>query len=156
MPGNTPRSLELNSSICSNIVLLPRREALKILRRSAQTHSASQRALSKERLLSIGKVPRTKASQAFKNNMSRNQNLVQKWSTQNHIKNLEGGRNYFWLGLPLTNLHLPGFSLWLTCRWSVVFVPSDTGPQNLLRLRVPRFPNLWVWVKMKPPADRLV
>ena len=25
------------------------------------------------------------------------------------FKNEEGGRGYFWLGLPLTNLHLPGF-----------------------------------------------
>ena len=40
--------------------------------------------------------------------MSRNQNLVQKWSTQNHAKNSEGGCNYFWLGSSLTNLH-PGF-----------------------------------------------
>ena len=29
------------------------------------------------------------------------------WSTQTHVKDLEGP-NYFWLGLPL-NLHLPGF-----------------------------------------------
>ena len=37
------------------------------------------------------------------------QNPVLKWSTQNHVKNLEGGRSYFWLGSSLTNLHLPGF-----------------------------------------------
>ena len=28
-------------------------------------------------------------------------------------KELRGGRSYLWLGLSLTNLHLPGFSLWL-------------------------------------------
>ena len=38
--------------------------------------------------------------------LSHNQNPVLKWSTQNHVKNSEG---YFWLGLPLTNLHLAGF-----------------------------------------------
>ena len=40
--------------------------------------------------------------------VSHNQNLVSKWSTQNHVKKSEGGRAYFWLGPPLTNLH-PGF-----------------------------------------------
>ena len=38
-----------------------------------------------------------------------NQNQVSNWSIQNHVENREGSRNYFWLGLPLTNLHLPGF-----------------------------------------------
>ena len=33
---------------------------------------------------------------------------VLKWSAQNQVKNSEGGRDYFWLGLPL-NLHFPGF-----------------------------------------------
>ena len=41
--------------------------------------------------------------------MSHNQHPVLKWSTQNHVKDLEGGRHLFWLGLSLTNLHLPGF-----------------------------------------------
>ena len=44
--------------------------------------------------------------------MSRNQNPVLLWSTQNHVQNYEGGRNG--RGLPLTNLHLPGFGLWRT------------------------------------------
>ena len=41
--------------------------------------------------------------------MSHNQNLVLKWSTQNHASRIKKAefRNYFWLGLPLTNLHLP-------------------------------------------------
>ena len=43
--------------------------------------------------------------------VSHNQNLVHKWCTQaqNHVKSLEGGRSYLWLGSSLTNLHLPGF-----------------------------------------------
>ena len=43
--------------------------------------------------------------------VSHNQNPVLEWSTQNNVKTQEGGHfhNYFWLGLPLTNLHLPGF-----------------------------------------------
>ena len=40
--------------------------------------------------------------------LSHNQNTVLKWSTQNHVKNEEGGRSYLWLGLSLTNFHLPG------------------------------------------------
>ena len=49
--------------------------------------------------------------------VSDNQNgSVLKWSTQNHVKNSEGGRNYLWLGLSLTNLHLYTrvLSTWLT------------------------------------------
>ena len=42
---------------------------------------------------------------------SHNQNPVLKWSTQNHVKDLAGGRSYLWCGLSLTNLHLPGCSL---------------------------------------------
>ena len=54
--------------------------------------------------------PTSKASPVLRRNfaVSHNQNQVVKWSTQNHAKNSEGGRNYFWLGLPLANLHLPG------------------------------------------------
>ena len=39
--------------------------------------------------------------------MSHNQSPVLKWSTQNHVKNQEGGRSYLWLGLSPTNLHQP-------------------------------------------------
>ena len=45
---------------------------------------------------------------SFSTSESLAQNPVVKWSTQNHVKNSDGGGNYFWLGLPLTNLHLPG------------------------------------------------
>ena len=41
--------------------------------------------------------------------LSHNQNPVLKWLTQNHVRKHKGGRNYFLLGLSLTNLHLPGF-----------------------------------------------
>ena len=41
--------------------------------------------------------------------MSHTQNLVLKWSTQIDVRKLNGGRNYFWLGLLLTNLHVPRF-----------------------------------------------
>ena len=43
------------------------------------------------------------------NHLSHNQNPVLKWLTQNHVRICKGGRNYLWLGLSLTNLHLPGF-----------------------------------------------
>ena len=52
---------------------------------------------------------RTSGRQDPQAQMSRNQNLVLKWSTQNHVQDLEGGRSYLWLGLALTNLHLPRF-----------------------------------------------
>ena len=32
-----------------------------------------------------------------------------KWLTQNHVRKYQGGRNYLWLGLSLTNLRLPRF-----------------------------------------------
>ena len=41
--------------------------------------------------------------------MSHNQNPVLNWSTQGHVKNLEGGRSYFWLGSSLTSFICPGF-----------------------------------------------
>ena len=43
--------------------------------------------------------------------MSRNQNLVQKWSTQSHASRIKADiRSYLWLGSSLINLHLsPGF-----------------------------------------------
>ena len=41
--------------------------------------------------------------------LSHSQHPVVKWSTPSHVKNYEGGRSYFWLGLSLTDLHLPGF-----------------------------------------------
>ena len=40
--------------------------------------------------------------------LSHDENLVFKWSTQKHVKIKEGGRSYLWLGLSLANLHLPG------------------------------------------------
>ena len=51
--------------------------------------------------------------------LSHNQNPVLKWSTQNHVKNSEGGRSYFWLGLSLANLHLPGFDCGSYGVWSL-------------------------------------
>ena len=48
--------------------------------------------------------------------LSYNQNSVLEWSTQNHASRIKKAdiRSYLWLGLALTNLHLPGCSLWLT------------------------------------------
>ena len=44
--------------------------------------------------------------------MSDNQNLLLKWSTQNHARNYQkaAATIYLWLGLSLTKLHLPEFS----------------------------------------------
>ena len=36
-------------------------------------------------------------------------NIDEALSTQNHVKNSEGGRSYLRLGVSLTSLHLPGF-----------------------------------------------
>ena len=69
--------------------------------------------------------------------VSHNQNPVLQWSTQNHAARINKAdiRNYFWLGLPLTNLHLPGFdfvSCWQSWvggseRFSRYFPRYDVG-----------------------------
>ena len=43
--------------------------------------------------------------------MSHNQNPVSKWSTYNHVNNLEGGRSYLAVGqnpVPLINIKIGG------------------------------------------------
>ena len=47
--------------------------------------------------------------------MNHIQNPVLQWSTQNHVKKIEGGRSYLRLRLSLTNLHLPGFDCDSSC-----------------------------------------
>ena len=61
--------------------------------------------------------------------MRHNQNPVLKRSTQNHEKN-EGGilQNCFWLGLPLTNLHLPESVL--------IVAPTEKSPPCLVQIEL--------------------
>ena len=70
--------------------------------------------------------------------MSHNRNPVLKWPTQSHVKTLEGGRSYFWLGSSLTNRIINTRALIVTQVTSKGDIPipdasSAPGQSNFLR-----------------------
>ena len=95
---------------------------------------------------------------------SHNQNPVLKWSTQNHVKRKEGGRNYFGLGLPLTNLHLPGFDCGSSCNWRAAGTRNTLQRKNwgslstsvwkcptfgqLLQRELKKQHEVWPWLRL--------
>ena len=66
--------------------------------------------------------------------VSHNQSPVLKWSTQNHASRIKKAdiRSYLWLGLSLTNLHLPGVSIVAHVRSPAVVVAGLGGVSGVL------------------------
>ena len=87
------------------------------------------------------------ASEPRKVHLSHNQNPVLKWSTQNNVKNEEGGRRgYLCLGLSLTNLHLRGVLIvahlqLLNLKTIACIGTSQTQSDHSTRCSVPPHPQ---------------
>lgn len=98
---------------------------------------------SMKRRSDVSTVRRTSAHICLSSQVRHTQNPVRKWSTQNHMKNLEGGRSYYGWDYPLLTFIYSG-------------VDCGSSDETRCYALIATFPTRWVLPELEMIASQSI